>query len=183
MFVISTKVEAWKCEKCGSYYLNKAATDDCCGDKPEEIKKTCRVCACEVDSHRVICHICLEQERFAKAEKVKYSEYEIGYLWDENKDEYFRDKEALEEKYLDDAEDVENEGAFPEIPTWCYGCTEIPFNVDIDGAIQSALEEMYEDFNEIQDEDGLRDFVKKWNAKQTGMTYESDYRTVILLGE
>ena len=179
---MSIEIKVWQCKKCSSYYLNKAASDDCCREKVYA-KNTCRVCGCEVEGFYVICPTCHEQERFAKAKKVKYSEYKIGWLWDENKDEYFSSKEALEEKYLDDAEDVENDGAFPELPTWCYGCREIPFEVDIDGAIENALENMYEDFNDIVDEDGLRDFVKEWNAKQTGMTYESDYSTVVLLGE
>lgn len=179
---MSKEIKAWKCEKCGKYYLKKSATDDCCKDKPET-KYSCRVCGCDTEAFKLICDTCFNLEQFAKAKKVKYSEYKVGYLWDEAKDGYFRDKEELEERYLDDAEDVENEGAFLEIPTWCYGCREIPFEVDIDGAIENALENMYEDFNDIEDEDGLRDFVKVWNAKQNGMTYESDYKTVVLLNE
>ena len=179
---MTIEVKAWKCEKCGKYYLNKAAADDCCRDKPEAVIKTCRVCGCVIDNYQTICHICLNQERFARAKKVKYSEYKVGYLWDETKDDYFSDKEALEEKYYDDAYDEELH-IDPKIPTWCFGCTEIPFQVNIDGAIESAMEDMYEDFNDIDDEDGLRDFVKEWNAKQNGMTYETDYKTVVLLNE
>ena len=179
---MSIEVKAWKCEKCGKAYLNKAAADDCCKEKPET-KYTCRVCGCDTEKFRLICGICQEQERFAKAKKVKYSDYNIGWLWDENKDEYFRGKEALEEKYLDDAEDIEGNGATPELPTWCYGCIEIPFQVSIESAIESAEEEMYEDFNDIVDEKELRDFIEEWNAKQNGMTYESDYKTVVLLNE
>lgn len=179
---MSKKIEVWKCEKCSNIFHNEAAADDCCKDKPEAIKRTCRVFECAVDSYKLICQSCLDQERFAKAKKVKYSEYKVGYLWDETQDVYFRDKESLEEKYLDDAEDSEDK-LIPEFPTWCYGCTEIPFQVDIDGAIQSALENMYEDFNDVDDEDELRDFVKAWNAKQNGMTYETDYKTVVLLNE
>ena len=177
---MSREIKAYQCEKCSKYFLNKAATDDCCKDKPEAVIRTCRVCGCAVDSYQLICHICLNQERFAKAKKVKLSEYEVGYLWDETKDEYFRDKEALEDRYDDDADD---DGTIPEYPTWCYGCTEIPFQVDIDSAIENALENMYEDFDDIDDEDGLRDFVKEWNAKQSGMTYETDYKTVVLLND
>lgn len=179
---MSIEVKAWKCEKCGKYCLSKAAVDDCCKERPEE-KYTCRVCGCDTEKFMLICGTCLVQERFAKAKKVKYSEYKIGYLWDETKDEYFRDKEALEEKYEEDAEDAENEENTPQIPAWCYGCTETYFNVDIDRAIESALENMYEEFNEIEDEQGLRDFVKAWNDKQTGITYDADYKTVVLLNE
>jgi len=179
---MSIEVKAWKCEKCGKYYLNKAATDDCCKDKPEVEIRTCRVCGCVVEGHGVICQICLDQERFTKAKKVKYSEYKVGYLWDENTDKYFENKEALEEKYLEDAEDSEDK-LIPEFPTWCYGCTETFFSIDIDSAIENALEDMYEDFDEITDEKELQDFVKAWNAKQNGKTYNVDYKTVVLLNE
>ena len=178
---MSIEIKAWKCEKCDKYYLNQAAADDCCKEKPEK-KYTCRVCGCDTDEFRLICDICLTQERFAKAKKVKYSEYKVGYLWDEDQDAYFADKDALEEKYLEDAEDSEDK-LIPIFPTWCYGCTETIFSIDIDYAIESAMENMYEDFNDIEDEKGLQEFVKEWNAKQTGKSYETDYSTVVLLNE
>jgi len=172
-----------KCEKCGNYYLSKTAADDCCREKPEPVKKTCRACGCVVDNYRLICQTCLDQARFAEAKKVKYSEYEDGYLWDETKNEYFRDEEALEERYEEDAYDEKGEYTEPQIPTWCYGCTAKPFKIDIERAIESAEEEMYDDFDDITDKQELRDFVKAWNAKQSGESYESDYGIVVLLNE
>ena len=177
---MSIESKVWKCVKCGSYYHNITAADDCCREKPPKVIKTCRVCQCEVDEYRTVCQICLEKERFAKAKKVKYSEYKGDYLWDENKDEYFNDKEALQDKYDDDADDA---GTIAEYPTWCYGCTATLFSIDIDSAIENATEDMYEDFNDIEDEKGLQDFVKEWNAKQTGKSYDSDYKTVVMLNE
>ena len=179
---MSVRVDAWKCEKCGKAYLNKAATDDCCKKKPET-KHNCRVCGCEVKYPLLICGPCRDKERFAKAKKVKYSEYEIGCLWDESKDEYFDSKESLEEKYIDDA--VEGSVA-PEFPTWCFGCQEILFVIDIDCAIERAEEEMYEDFEAKREAVGyeeLFDFVKEWNQKQTAKSYQVDYKTVVLLNE
>lgn len=177
---MSIETKVWKCEKCSSHYHDVTAADDCCKEKPHEVIRKCRVCECEVKEHRVICDICLEQERYAKAKKVKYSEYKIGYLWDETKDKYFSNKTELEDKYDDDADD---NGTNVEYPIWCYGCTETTFSIDIDSAIENALEDMYEDFSDIEDEKGLQDFVKEWNAKQTGKTYDLDYRTVVLLNE
>lgn len=175
---MSIEVKAWKCEKCGNYYLNKAATDDCCKDKPET-KYTCRVCGCETREYHLICPSCEDKERFEKAKKVKYSEYEVGCLWDETVNEYFSDKEQLKEKYSEDEDPQVN----ANIPAWCYGCTETYFSIDIDGAIENALEDMYEDFDEIDDEKGLQDFIKEWNSKQNGVTYNVDYSTVVLLNE
>lgn len=176
----SIEVTVYQCEKCHKHWVLSYKADECCKDKPEAVARTCRECGCKVESYQLICATCLNQKRFTEAKKVKYSEYEAGYLWDENKDEYFRDKEALEDKYDDDATD---DGTVLEYPTWCYGCTETFFSIDIDSAIENAMEDMYEDFNDIEDEKGLQDFIKEWNAKQAGKTYGFDYKTVVLLNE
>ena len=178
---MSKEIKVWKSEKCGQYFLNKPAADDCCVI-PVEIKGNCRVCGCEIDKFRTICQTCLNQERFSNAKKVKYSEYEVGYLWDENQEKYFPGKGELEEQYYEDVDDEEFR-LDSEMPTWCYGCTEKPFEIDIDRAIESAEEEMYDDFDDITDKQELRDFVKKWNAKQSGKSYWMDYKTVVLLNE
>ena len=179
---MSKEIKVWKCEKCGNYYLSKTAADDCCKETPEPVKKTCRACGCEVDNYQLICQICLNRERFAKAKKVKYSEYEVEYLWDENQEKYFPGKGELEEQYYEDVDDEEFR-LNPEMPTWCYGCTAKPFEIDIESAIESAEKEMYDDFDDITDKQELRDFVKAWNAKQSGESYESDYGIVVLLNE
>jgi len=179
---MSREIKVWKGEKCEGHYYDKAAADDCCKEKAEPAKETCRVCGCEIDDHRTICQTCLDQERFAEAKKVKYSEYEVGYLWDENQEKYFPDKGELEEQYYEDVDDEEFH-LDPKRPIWCYGCAEKPFEIDIDGAIENAEEEMYENFDDITDEQELRDFVKAWNAKQTGKSYESDYGIVVMLNE
>jgi len=182
---MSKEVTVYQCEKCHKHWALKYKADDCCKDKPKVIR-TCRVCGCEVENYRLICQTCLTQERFAKAKKVKYSEHEVGYLWDENKDDYFAGKEELEEKYYEDAEDAEGDGAIPKLPTWCYGCIGTPFSVDIDSAIERAEEDMHEDFE--AEKDGinlkeLRDYVQAWNEKQTSKSYDVDYKTVVLLNE
>jgi len=183
---MSKEIKVWKCEKCEGHYYIKAAADNCCKEKSEPAKETCRACGCEVDNYQLICQTCLDHERFSKAKKVKYSEYseyEVGYLWDENQDKYFSDKDELEEKYKQDAYEEELSFDPKVIPTWCYGYTERTFEIDIDRAIESALEDMYEDFDDITDKQELRDFIKAWNAKQTGKSYESDYGIVVMLNE
>lgn len=181
---MTIEVMVYQCEKCHKHWALSYKTDECCKDKPEK-KYTCRVCGCDTQEFRLICGICLNQERFSKATKVKYSEYEVGYLWDETKDEYFSGKEELEEKYYDDVYD-EDLHIVPEIPTWCYGCIATPFSIDIDSAIERAEEDMYEDFE--AEKDGinlkeLRDYVQEWNEKQTSKSYDVDYKTVVLLNE
>lgn len=177
---MSIEVKAWKCEKCGKAWLNKQLAEDCCKEKePNE----CRVCGCEVKAPWIICPDCREKERFEKAKKIKYSEYKIGCLWDETKDKYFYDKEELEEAYYNDAYD---DGEEPKYPEWCYGCQEIPFNIDIDHSLEIASEDMYEDFDlekSAIDLKELLDFIKAWNEKQTAKSYATDYKTVVLLNE
>jgi len=177
---MNKEIKVWKCEKCGKSYLSQEVTDNCCKDKKGY---TCRACGCDTKLYFLICDTCCNKERFAKAKKVKYSEYEVGYLWDENQEKYFRDKDELEEKYEENAFIDSLPFGSKEIPAWCYGCTEKPFEIDIDQAIENAEEEMYDDFDDITDKQELRDFVKAWNAKQTGMSYWMDYKTVVLLNE
>ena len=182
---MSNAVLVYQCEKCHSHWALESKANECCVEQPEVIR-ICRVCGGAVDNYRLICHICLNQERFAKAKKVKLSEYEAGYLWDETKDEYFAGKEELEEKYYEDAEDAEGDGAIPKLPTWCYGCIGTPFSIDIDSAIERAEEDMYEDFEASKDGINLkelRDYVQAWNEKQTSKSYDVDYSTVVLLNE
>lgn len=169
------------CSECKKVFWAKEAADNCCRKK----NNICRICGCEVNPPRLICHECKDKERFDKANKVKYSEYSVKWLWDEVKQDFFYDAETLAEKYGEDAyeefgTDVEK---FPDLPEWAYGCIEITFQINIDWAIENAEEKMHEDFDDIQDEKGLRDFVKEWNAKQTGKSYEVDYSTVVLLNE
>ena len=179
---MSTEIKAWKCEKCGKAWLNKDTADRCCRTKTEY---KCRVCGSDTQKGWLICPECRDKERFEKARKIKYSEYEIGYLWDEVKQEYFPGKEELEEKYYEDFYDGNGAGE-PEYPSWCYGCIEMPFKISLDTALEHAEEEMCEDF-EVEksavDLKGLLDYVKEWNAKQTAKAYDVDYSTVVLLNE
>ncbi|WP_434510124.1 hypothetical protein [Desulfitobacterium sp. AusDCA] len=179
---MSIEVKAWKCEKCGKAYLNKYLADNCCKEKPHN---TCRVCGKEVDSPWLICHTCKDKERFEKAKKIRLSEYK-SWLYDESLEEYFPDKESLEEKYYDNAFDEQGKDPKVEYPEWCYGCVEIPFKINIDSALERAEEDMYEEFDrdrELIDLKELLDFIEVWNAKQTAKAYMTDYSTVVLLNE
>lgn len=175
-----SEIKAWKCDKCSKVWLDKQVADDCCKDK--EGTNKCHVCGCDVNKPYIICSDCKEKERFEKAKKVKYNDYNVGCMWDENKDKYFWEKEDLEEDYYNDAFD---NGEEPVCPEWCYGCTVIPFKVDIDCAIERASEDMHDEFENsmIVDLKELYEFVENWNKKQSAVTYYMDYNTVVLLNE
>jgi hypothetical protein len=171
---MSIEIKAWKCEKCSNVYLDKDLADNCCKKKATN---KCRVCGCDVKSPFVICKECQEIERFHKAKKVNYSDY-IGCLWDERMEEYFYNKDDMYERYENDDEKI-----LPE-PKWCYGCIEIPFEIDIDSAIERAEEDMYEDFdsnNSLIDLKELYNYIDSWNKKQSAKSYTIDYNTVVLL--
>lgn len=170
----------WECEKCKMVWSDKELADKCCD---ENVVNNCRVCGCEVKKHFSICTECWNNERYEKAKKVKYSEYNVGCIYDGHRDEYFRDLEELEETYYTEAF---FDGKEPEYPTWCYGCVEIPFQIDIDSVIEQEAEEMYDDFDaekELVDLDELISFIDEWNKKQTAKSYEVDFQTVVLLNE
>ena len=155
----------YKCEFCGK--LN--TTDYCNCDLSRAKRKSERI-----------------KGSYEKAKKIKYSEYKTEWLYDENSDEFYKDKEALMDFYYDAAygEDIPDEEI--QYPKWAFGCTEIPFVLDIDHALESASEEMHEDFDydrDLTDVNELYDFIKQWNEKQSAMSYMVDYKTVVLLDE
>lgn len=176
MLNLSKEIKAWKCEKCGIAYTNKITADNCCKEAKVEVP-TCKVCSCKVDEYRTICDSCLSKERYQNGTKIKYSEYELEWLFDNNTDKYFADIDALNDYYLDEG--------LP-LPKWCYGCIPIPFAIDIDSALESSSEKMYEDFEydtDAVDTGELIDFINKWNKKQTTNSYEIDYKKIVLINE
>ena len=173
---MSKEIKAWKCEECGKAYMYKQGADDCCKVTILE-NSHCEICDAEIAKYRTICDDCLSKRRYKDGTKIKYSEYDLKWLFDGNTDEYFSDIDALIDYYI--ARNL-------ELPIWCYGCNEITFTVDIDGALENASEEMYEDFeygNDAVDIEGLIEFMEKWNKKQTASSYECDYKKIILLNE
>ena len=60
------------------------------------------------------------------------------------------------------------------------------FRSDIDSALESSSEKMYEDFEydtDAVDTGELIDFINKWNKKQTTNSYEIDYKKIVLINE
>ena len=68
------------------------------------------------------------------------------------------------------------------MPDWVYCCEGMNHVLDIDSAIESMLDEAYEDArDDLKDEKELYDFVEKWNAKQNIISYYPDYKRVVVL--
>ena len=173
---MSKEIKAWECDKCGKAYISKSIADECCKAIKFEIP-TCRVCGGEVERYRTICDACLAKERYQNGTKIKYNEYSLEWLYDDNVDRYFSDIDAQTDYY-------EDEGL--TLPNWCYGCDKKPFKIDIDSALERSSEEMYEDFEydtDATDAGELIDFIDSWNRKQSACSYEVDYKKIILLNE
>ena len=162
-------VESYRCSECKKVYVDKLIADKCC-----EIKY-CN-CGKKLRPHYLICSKCREKRNYEEANKIKYSKYEIEYLYDENSGEYFYDKENMMDYYADEELDP---------PSWAYGCYTRNFKINIDLLFENAIDQMHDEFSseDIRYEKELREFVKKWNDKQTGITYFKDIKTVVLLGE
>lgn len=172
---MSKEVTVYQCEKCGEFYRVKYVADECCKEKLEY--STCNDCGTVINKNRSICTECWLKNKFEKGKKIKYSEYKEEYLYDESSEKYFSDLEELEEYYYE----IEINR-----PKWVFGCYGVPFQIDIDSALENASEEQYEDFdyeNESIDLKDLLDFVEEWNKKQITRTWNSDYGQIILLDE
>jgi hypothetical protein len=165
--MITKKIEVYQCSVCNKISFDKDLADICC--KPGK----CNICGKEVKPYYTRCDECYAKIRYEKANKIKYSDYKLEYLYDDRYDKYFRDYEELLEFYeLNDDN---------EIPKWVWGCIEHPFKIDIRSALENAEEQMYEDFDDIVDAEELHKFIETWNDKQTAKSYSPDYKTVILL--
>lgn len=147
---------AWKCTKCGQYYINKESAEKCCV-KP---KKVCEDCGVELDTkwYYTVCDSCREKRRYNRCRKMTIEEYEKEFpdcmviVGDDNY--YSSVEDALESCYGDEE----------EIPHYVYGTEKQFIEVNIDGAIENALEDAYEDA-EFDNTNELYEFVKEWNKK------------------
>jgi hypothetical protein len=163
----SKKIEVYQCSICNKIFFDKEFTDKCC--KPGK----CNICGIELKPCHLQCDKCSVKIKYEKANKIKYSDYKLEYLYDDRYDKYFKNYEDLLEFYeLNDDNDI---------PKWAWGCSEYQFKIDIDSALEDAEEKMYEDFDDIVGVEELYEFIEKWNDKQTAKAYFIDNKTVVLL--
>jgi hypothetical protein len=166
------QIEAWKCTNCGVSYISKEAAEACC-NKP---KKVCEDCGTELDPkcYHTVCNSCREKRRYNRCRKMTIEEYEKEFpdcMVIIGNDEYFSSVEdALDSCYDND-----------EIPHYLYGTKKDFIEVNIDGAIENALEEAYEDA-EFDNTKELYEFVEEWN-KRNRLTVFYEAKIVIDIPE
>lgn len=166
---------AHACGKCRRVAHNEAAAAQCCEPYICECGATCR-------QHWTACEECLakkrvlkEQERFEKAEKIPWRDYEgpvfAGSDYHESVEMYF------------DSLACDNEPG--DIPNFVWACTEHKMGrICASDLIESVLDDHHEDAYEwIEDEDELQASLDAWVAKQTLVTWmEDNTRAVSLEG-
>jgi|WetSurMetagenome_2_1015567.scaffolds.fasta_scaffold36353_6 hypothetical protein len=161
----------WACSVCKIAAHSEHEAEECC--KP-------KLCACgnAVKMNYTVCTQCYhaaevrrDQDRFDKAKKVKWTEYEGQMLYCDHNDKFYPDVESLlDEFYGDD-----------DPPEWAYGTIDKIFSMDAQTIVEDELErqEWFEDAI-----DHLT-FVKELQtaldaaAAQIPSAYETDYSTVV----
>jgi hypothetical protein len=146
---------------------------------------TCEKCGVEHDrAHQPTCRECFnkawakkradkEKERFEKAEKV--TEYD-GPVFCEaagTGGEFFSTVQDLIDHC--ECEDV-------DVPSCAWTCIKKHPQIDIESMCEQALDEHHEGC-ELDDVEELEAFIKQWNAKQTGESWEVDYSKAVMIGE
>ncbi len=167
---MSIEIKAWKCENCSIAYSTKESADNCSCSK----KYNCKECGVEVPSYRTMCDACRIVSNFKKATKVELSDYELEMIVDPKTGEFHCIGSLID--YYTENENLEK-------PKWVYGCEITQFRVDIDGAIESAQEDMHDEFDDshVDDIDEIKAFVEEWNKKQTGKTSWEDSSVAVMI--
>lgn len=152
---------------------SREAAERCCNRKCEDCGKRVG------EKHYVVCVDCgitrdakREQERFAKAQKVKEIEYD-GWLY--YCGEYHEDPDAMEEYCLQN--DL-------EWPAWVWACSKIEFKIDADAVLEHALQNHYEDARSSipqAAERKLQNLLDAWCAGQGIVSWEEDRSRAVIL--
>ena len=175
---------AYACPVCRTIYEGengKSDAEECCAPR------LCESCGEPVGFNRIMCSRCwaedqnkriLEEEKSsaAKAHRVTRDEYSGPVFCGA-----MREREG----FFDSMEDLLERcgGKMPEHPV--FACRVFPFALDMESALDSALEEFPDGFGTIDlvDLKELEKFVEEWNAKQTIARWEPDWTIVVTEGE
>lgn len=159
------KVEAethcgpWICQECGAEHKRRH-------------QQTCDPCfrarLTKRDKER-------EAAAFEKAERVTPKDYSGPVFWDGG---------GCNDGFFATGDELEDWCACEEIPLppYVWTCRTINPSLDFVSLCEQALDDQYEDC-ELDAEDELKEFLEKWNAKQTSETWEPNYKRVVILGE
>lgn len=181
------------CPRCGGVGLVKMENyimncPECSGSGIEK-EHLCK-CGNKIDKYYYsICEECRakaveqkELQRFEKAEKINFKDYEGMFLWNDQ----VLDKYELEESINDMLENKE------ELPTFLYATTkELVFKgIDLKDVIYDYCEDGYEDMYSYMDLKSeklkqAQDLLNEWVKDQYNnlYMYNEDYSRVVLLDE
>ncbi len=167
------EMTAHQCGKCKKAYADKEVAEKCC------TPTYCPKCGVEKPSYYLHCEKCRLENQYAAGNKIAYTDYKIGMMYDEHTNKYYREYEDLLEEYSEEYPDYTDDQLKEVAPKWLFGCEEVKFRIRIDSAIEDAEGEMYEEFDGVVDREELEQFVQQWNEKQIGVSYYPDYKTVV----
>ena len=149
------------CEYCGKPLPRARLKCDC----EQQIKK-------DEEEKRV-----KYQEIIAKAKEIELKDASY-YIYDEQSEQYFSDKDEFVEHWWDCFLNNDDEDTFQfddyfekYVPKVLWNCEEVKISINADSIIENACGELHEDARDnISDEKELQEFLDKWCAKQTGTT-------------
>lgn len=159
------KAELFKCSKCQALHRTEDHAEQCC---------VCKKCGKEMKNQgwcepcQNIARFDRERERFNRAKKVHWKQYDGMILSDETA------------YCAEDVIDLEDESK------WSWATKKTSFQLDLDNAIENEAEGMWEDITDnLIGMDELRAAVDTFNkANIETCSYEETYDTaVILCGE
>jgi hypothetical protein len=172
-----TSAGAFYCSECRAMFGSEEQASGCHGE---------RICECGKPIDRryyAICSECSdtkfrteqaekERQRFEKAEKVPYADYEGGMLFDGD-------------KYHDDLESLEDDVFDGDMPEYVWACKDIGvIKATTENLYENMLENMWEDadVSDLCGVDELEAAVTAFNEANAGIhVWEPDYSTAILV--
>ena len=174
----SKEITAYKCENCGQSYLDKSVADNCCQPK------LCEDCGCEIPRKYpyIVCDKC-RKEREARQELERYTKatkYTFESAPKESIEYVYNEKYPHNEGYFDydEGDDLEHDIKY------VYGTKRVSPSYDVWDAVESMLEESYEDASDNVNKDELEKlqlafdtFIKNHNGCLDH--FEIDYNVVI----
>jgi len=174
IFVMSEDKESqligrYLCGECHQQHFQYNLADECCKDR------LCKVCKTNMGKKwgSSICSSCWEKQKEEKAETVEYAGQVLA---DIDGDDYFFDIGEAIDKYIDEYQENTEDA-----PQYLYVCKKNKWEgIDIDSVVENELEDHHEaacDY--IVDRQGLYDFVKNWNEKQTLESWTVEYKQKI----
>ena len=163
-------ITVYKCPVCGVAYYDKGVAEKCC------VPKFCEDCGVEIKKYLIRCKACGLKRKFERAEKLTPERYS-GWVYSEEVDGYNEGYYADVDELVEYCEDND-----VPVPDWVFCCTPYEFKLDIDSALERMTEDAYEGADDhLVDVKELREFVEKWNAKQSIISYYPDYKRVVVL--